>query len=155
MTPISEQIIQLLYERLELSGVAVGGVIRPTQTGGFQPKDYQIIITQGSKSPNDDLSYPGNPPAVAWDWPISIAAIVRQSEDDLTAIDTLKNQFCADVSKAITTGSQWWNWNNLAIDTKISDITDYQASDGSGSGCELTVTITYRVAEDDPYRALP
>jgi hypothetical protein len=152
--PVSERIAELVTERLFSDGTATGGVIRPTRIGGFQPKDYQLIITQGAKSPNDDLSCPGNPPAIAWDFPITIAGVLRQSETDETAIDTIKNTFEADVIKAINSGSAWWSWDGLAIDSKISGVSDYQAADGSGSGFEMTLTITYRVAENDPYEVM-
>jgi hypothetical protein len=151
MYPISEQIAQLVYDRLFFDGTATGGVVRPTRIGNFQPKDSQIIITQGDKTPNDELSWPGNPPAIAWEFPFEIACVLRQSEADETPIDTLKNEFEANVIKALNIGSNWWAWNNLAVDSKISSVTDYQASDGSGSGFSITLTITYRVAENDPY----
>jgi len=156
-TSISEQISAKLQTRLGVIDTGSGyetttaGVVRPTRLGGFQPKDYLIVVTQGDIARNDELSHPGNPPAAAWDIPFMVAGILRTDETTTTASDTLKNQFWADCVKAINTGTDWYQWDSLAINSTITDVKDFQASDGSASGFFLTVLVTFRTDENNPY----
>ena len=159
--PVSEQIAVIIRNRLALISTAnsyettTTGVVRGTQRGDFQPKDYQIVLTQGNKTENKELSCPGSPPLVAWDQPFLIAGILRQSETDQTAIDTLKNVFEADVIKALNTGVAWWNMEAKAINSTVSGATWNQSDSGSDSSFELTLLVTYRTAENDPYTEHP
>ena len=157
-TAITEQIAVILKNRLAAistaSGyetTASGGVIRPTRMGGFQPKDYQIIINQGDKTPNESHHHPGNPPATAYDMTFQIACVLRPSELDSTFADTLKNQFEADVIKSLAQGVAWWNFGGLAIDSRVEAVMDYESDDGSQLGFAVDFVVTYRVSENDPY----
>lgn len=155
--PVSERIVQAVRTRLlTIDGTGdfeteVESVNRPRRISTFSPKDYQIVVTQGNMTHNVELSHPGNPPAQAWDLPIIIAGILRPSESNTTAIDTLKNTFGADCILALTDATAWHTFGGLAINSMISDVEDYQADDGSASGFKMTVLVTFRVDENNPY----
>ena len=157
-TAITEQIAAIVATRLAAistgSGYETtvsGGVIRPTRLGGFQPKDYQIVFKQGDQEPMTEHDHPGNPPAVAWKVPFLIRGVLRTSELTSTAEDTLKNEFEADVRKSLAAGVAWWNFSGLAIDSGISGAEPYVSDDGTESGFQVTLDVTYRVSENDPY----
>ena len=158
-TPILEQIAVIVRSRLAAISTGSGyettaaEAIRPTRISDRSPKDYQLIIKQGDKTPNDALSCPGNPAAVAWDQPFVIAGILRPSETSATAIDTFKNTFEADVIKSLTAPASWWNFGGLAMNSVISGVADYESSEGTEGGFMVTLTVTYRVSENDPYTA--
>jgi hypothetical protein len=149
MIHVAERIAEIVVDRLAIFG-PIGGVVRPTRLADHEIKDYQIVLTQGNKSPVDEFSCPGNPPLIAYELPFEIACILRPSEMEIQSADTLRNQFELDVIQSLTLASDWWTWNGLAIDSKISSIAPYQANDGSSSGFQLTLTVTYRVAENNP-----
>ena len=154
---VNEQIVLKIKQRLQLidedSGyetTVAGTVVRPPRIWSGNLQDYQIIVTQGTLNVNDDLSHPGNPPATAWNMPIVIFGELRPSEDSVTAIDSLINEFAADAIKAICTpASSWYNWDALAIDTRMENVEPIVSEDACGFKIELTVI--YRVTENDPY----
>ena len=128
-------------------------VRRPSRTGGFRPKDYQLIFTQDSKTPNEALSCPGNPPLQAWDVPFRIAGELLQSKEDRRPIDQLRNEFEADVIKSLTTVSDgyWAQWDGLAINTKMSAVETYTEVEEVVAGFHVIMTVTYRTPENNPY----
>lgn len=157
-TPINEQIAVKLKTRLGLISsdnsyeTTISEVVRPTQRGNFHPQDWQLFVTQEGEEPNAEMSHPGNPPAQAWDLVFSVIGMIRQGKDETTANDTHKNQFKADVIKAVTVPqASWHNWDGLAINTTFGSVEPYRADDGSGSGFQMAVNVLYRVSENDPY----
>lgn len=156
-TAVSEQIAVVVATRLGLISTGNGyettasSVERPTVKGGFSPNDYQIVMTQGDITPDSELSHPGNPPATAWVMPIIIAGILRPSESDTTASDTLKNEFAADVIKSVGNATPWHTFGGLAINAAFGVVEDYQAPDGSGSGFKITLLVTFRTDETNLY----
>ena len=157
-TAISEQIIDKVRARLgniKTSGgyeVTVSEVIRPTRFGGFRPQHLQLIVTQGGLAKNQELSVLGNPPATAYDLEVVIAGLLMPSETNASKIDTLRNQFAADVIKAICTPqASWHNWDTLAIDTQIGSVDDVTTEESSGF--RTTITITFRTTENNPYQS--
>lgn len=158
-TSIAEQIAVVVATRLGLIKTSNGyenttsGVKRPSRIHDDSPKDYQIVLTQGDIEPDPELSHPGNPPATAWKLPFTIAGIIRQSDTDLTASDTLKNQFWGDIVKALTDATAWHNWGGLAINSTIGPVEDAQQGDGSANGFQLTLNVVFRTDENDPFTA--
>ena len=156
-TPVSERIVEVVRLRLAQISIddgfetTVSEVVRPKRLENPSPKDYQLVLSQGDKTENREHSCPGNPPIIAWDFPILIRGILRPSEENDTAIDTLKNTFEADVMKAVNTGNAWWNMSGLAINSRMSPVTDYESDDGAEGGFEITLTVIYRTDENDPY----
>ena len=157
-TAILEQIAQKVVTRLASITVAggyeftVSEVVRGTRFGGFRPQHLQLVVNQGTLSRNEELSFPGNPPATAWEMPFEIVGLLMPSESDTNKIDLLRNQFSSDVVKALSTpAASWHNWDGLAILSTISDIDDITQEESSGF--RLTMTVTYRTTEANPYAA--
>jgi len=155
-TPVSEQIAVVVRSRLAAISTTAGyetttsGAIRPTKQGGFQPKDYQIIV---SKVSNARVNiYPGNPAKIERNLQFNIRAIVRPSDADPTAIDTLVDTFAADVTKALTNVANWHSFGGLAINAVTDETADYE-TDGEGAAgyMSTTLNVIYRHPENDPY----
>jgi len=147
--PVVEQIAAQV--RLRLAATQnTSGAVRPGKIAAFRPRDYQIVVTQEENEPNFELSYPGNPPAQAYDATFLIAGELRPSDYSNEALDKLRNQFHADVVKAITQPALWHNWLGLAVDTRLGTVEPYQ--DEASSGFQMRLVITYRVSENNPYQ---
>ena len=146
---IAEQIAAKVATRLA-STTGVSDVVRPTKEGGFQPKDYQIIVTQDDISIDEALACPGNPPATAWVLPFQIVGVLRPSELSTVAIAKLKNEFWAAVVSALCGVANWWTWDGLAIDSRHSGVVDYTGEDGS-NGFVVTLNVTFRTDENNPF----
>lgn len=157
-TPISEQIAAKIATRLAGITVAngyeltVSEVARPLRYDGFRPQNNQLIVSQGNLSKNDELSVPGNPPATAYDLEFIVAGLMMPTESSTSKIDTLRNTFAADTIKAICTPqASWHNWDTLAIDTRVGDVTDITTEESSGF--KLSLTVTFRTTENNPYQS--
>lgn len=156
-TSIIEQIAQKIKARLALITTANGyenttsGVIRPKRIEDSPANDYQIIVTQGTCVPT--VVYPGNPATQEWEATFQIAGILRPSESSTVAADTFRNQFWGDVIKAVgtpTTGD-WAQWDGLANNTKLGDVEPYAASDAESCGFMLSLLVTFRTDENNPF----
>lgn len=126
-------------------------VIRPTRFGSnWTPKDLQIVLTQGANDIVDELSYPGNPPAIARRQVFNIRCHIITDERSCDAVDTTINTFAADVIKIVCTPSEWHNFDGNAINAEWMSQEDIQA-DGGVDGVNVPLAITYRTSETDPY----
>lgn len=156
--PVVERIADALYERLRhlaagySEHTAVTEVIRPTQRGkSYSPKHLQIVLTQSAPEAVEELSHPGNPPALAWRQIFNIRCHVNASEKDPTAVDTIINTMAADVVKVVCdAGTHWHNFNNLAIDAEWLP-TEPVDADGGFDGINVPLAVTYRTSEGNPY----
>lgn len=154
---INEQIVEKIKARLllisEASGYETtveGDVIRPPRIWDGHLQDYQIIVLQGQLTRNEALSYAGNPPATAWNMPLTVFGECRPSDSSTIPIDTLLNEFAADAIRAICTPvHSWHNWDGLAINTEIESVENFNAEDGAGF--KLVFNVIYRVSETNPY----
>jgi len=170
-TSIVEQIAQKIMARLgamDFEGIGIGsvavtfgvgsgiyvsptaGAVRPQRISTFQPKDFRVVVTQDNLIRNDAMSCPGNPPSQAWDVTFIIACIIRQSETDVTAVDSIKNNFWGEVHKALVAGD-WPTWDGLAYNSYIREVENYQADDGRDSGSKLKLDVHFRTSELDPF----
>lgn len=147
-TPISELIMQEVKTRL---AVFAATAERPTQVGNFQPKHGKIVITQGTITPNPELAYPGNPPAIAWDMEAIVSCIIKNSDVDTVALDTYRNEFWSEIIKAANTGDNWHTWGGNAINSTISEVTDQLDEDGAFAGIRVVLLITFRTDENNPF----
>lgn len=145
--PVSEQIMAAVKTR----AAVVFETYRSTRVGAWQPRDCVVHVHQGTITPNPELSCPGNPPSQAYDLPAIIAGIVKPSDLDETAIDTFKNRMAADIIKAVTDAELWHQWGGLAINTTIGPAEEYTEETGGLAGVMVSLTITYRTDENDPY----
>jgi hypothetical protein len=127
-------------------------VIRPRRLNDFTPADGQIVVTQGSSEVSEESSYPGNPPAIARNQTFNIRCHVINDERDDTTIDEITNTFAADVIKAVTTGTNWHNFDGNAINATIESF-ELISGDGGLDGINVPITILYRTDEDNPYIA--
>jgi len=126
-------------------------VIRPTRLGSnWTPQHLQIVLTQGASEVVDELSYPGNPPAICRRQTFNIRCHVMSDEQDTEAIETVINTFAADIVKVVCTPSEWYNFSGYAINSEWLAMEDI-ASDGSVDGCNVLIAVYYRTDENDPY----
>jgi hypothetical protein len=100
---VLESISVVLFNRLKLLidnttyNTNVCEVIRPTRLGAeWTPKHLQIVLTKGAEEVDDELSHPGNPPAIARRQTFNIRCHVMTDEQDLDAVETVINTFAAD-----------------------------------------------------------
>jgi len=146
--PVVEQIMASVRTRMAAAFTA----FRSTRVATWQPKDLVVHVHQGSLTPNQELSCPGNPPATAYDLEAIIAGIVKPSDASTIAIDTFRNRMGADIIKAATNAELWHQWGGLALNTVHGPIEDYMDETGGFAGVMVRFTITFRVDEDDPYQ---
>lgn len=156
MASVPQQIAEEIATRLTAVTVAngynvtVSGVVRSPRIWTGHPKDYQVIVTLEDVVRNEELTHPGNPPAVAFDLPVVLTGELRPSESASTPIDDLRHTFAADIIKGISTpAASWHNWGGLAINTAIDDVRPYESDELTG--VQVRMTVTYRVSETDPY----
>lgn len=156
--PVSEQILQAIRTRLLAIDVAdnyevtVSDVVRPTRIAGHSPEDWQLTVDLVTISESEENFRPGNPPAIAWLMEVMIMGELRPSETDTTPIDTYRATFQADIVRAITsTGNDWHNWGNLAIDTTFGSAETIETESGSAIG--VAMAVLFRTDENDPYTA--
>lgn len=155
---ILESIAETLYDRLEgMVGnsvtypIDVLEVVRPTQYGNFTPSDRQIVLTLGPEQNVPELTCPGNPPAVAWERIFNIRCHVATSERNTEAIDSILNEFAANVKKCVCSpSSSWHTLGGYAIKADWGTIQPF-TSTGGIDGINLPLRVTYRVSENDPY----
>ena len=158
-TPIVEQIAQKIQQRLFLVDEAAGynttaaGVVRPTRLSGFRPDDYLVIVTQSERTENKALGCAGNPRTVAWNQPFIISAELLPSKHDPRPIDTIRNTFEADITRAFTTGQKgdWAQWDGLAIYSELSSAAPVIEAETTIAGVQITLLVVYRVSETNPY----
>jgi hypothetical protein len=154
---VVENIARVLLARLETLATANNGyntrakeVIRPERLGGWTPKDLQIVLTQGAAEEVPDLSYPGNPPAVAIRQTFNIRCHVIPSERSTTPVETIINTFSSDVRKCVTSPTSWHQFGGYSIDAEFTGREDI-AADGGPDGFNMPIAILYRTSENDPY----
>lgn len=159
-TPIIEQIAALVKTQLETITTANGyeldvlKVIRPPRA--MDISDYSLdnnvaYVQQAEPSLGESDEMAGNPPIKEWVQPFVIDWIIRVSEKDETPVDQLLNTARSDIEKAMAAG--------LEPDTDLDDlVTNWSIREPQFAqyedGFELvrvTIDITYRVSETDPY----
>jgi hypothetical protein len=153
---ISEQIALKVKQRLQLIDEAIGyettvsgTVVRPTRIWTGTPEDYQLIVVQGALEKNPELSYDGNPPATCWNLPFVITGQIRPSEEDSVSVESLCNEFGADILKAITSPANWYNWDGLAIDSQVTSLENFVGD--QITGVRVNFVVMFRTSENDPY----
>jgi hypothetical protein len=153
---VVEEIRQVLIDRLDFlesdgaEETTASEVAQPLRIGGYRPQDWQVVVSQGNTDINDALSMPGNPPATCYETTFNIRCRNMPSEEDSTARDTLKNQFCADVIKVVCYGTDWYGFDGYAIDAfwQPHEIIE---TDAGQMLVNLPLVVRYRTNENDPY----
>ena len=164
--PILEQIAAEVVARLQ--AITTGGgyeftaesVTRPRRIDrDFTPRNLSIVVDQAENSENDEVSYPGNPPAQGYDATFNIYGFVRESDDATTSPAVTENQMEAAIKKAIAEDSHWHNWDGNAIDSEWGSAQPFQEgqtlpfTNTDHNGVLVPLIVTYRVSELDPYVA--
>ncbi len=156
---VLEEIAVALFDRLEAMvdsddyQTEVSGVLRLPRNGGeYTPEHLQIIIRQGDDEIDDELSYPGNPPAIAHRQTFNLRCHVMTSKRDTDPVESIINTFQADVIKCLTAGNNWYQFDGNATDAKIGSPEPIN-EDGGPDGFNLPISILYRVDENNPYNA--
>ncbi len=155
--PVLERITQVLLSRLELllTGIKpstpIQEVLRLPRHADFTPQHLQLILTVDTVEEDEDLSHPGNPPAIAFVVTYNIHCHLLPSEHDSTPIDEYIAVAAADVAESITDpGVDWFNFGGLSIDAQINAYERFDVT-GEMDGFTLPVEVTYRVSENSHY----
>ena len=129
----------------------VSEVVRPTRDDKSQPKDNQIFLTTSTNSRAEEFDCQGNPPAFGYRQEYEINAVIRASQNDSSSSSKLQATLSSDIIKSIVQGVAWWQMDGNSIQTEFSNITKYNAPDGSAAGVRVSVTVIYRSDSTNPY----
>ena len=146
--PVSEQLLAKVQTRVAAALTSY----RSTRVATWIPEDEACSVYFGGLTPNPEISCPGNPPAQGWTLSASVAGICKPSDKDTTPIDTYKQRIAADIIKAVTNASTWHNWDGLAVNTELGEVSDVTGNDGSWQGIAVQLSVHFRTDEDDPYQ---
>lgn len=156
---VLESIAVALFDRLEAMvgsddyQTEVASVLRLPRNGGeYSIEHLQIVIRQGSDDIDSELSYPGNPPAIAHRQTFNLRCHVLTSERDTDPVEPIVNAFAADVIKCLTAGADWYQFGGTAIDATVGAVEQVN-EDGGIDGFSLPIVILYRVDENNPYNS--
>ena len=109
--------------------------------------DGTVLISQREKVPSDEAVIG----SATWWVQFALAAIVIDSDDAETSIDTRLNQVAADIEKKmmedVTRGG-------YAIDTRPDGAGPFISDDGSISGVMVEISVLYRTKDEDPYTGI-
>lgn len=154
--PIVSKISDELFARLQALVSGASGpysfrnVVRPTKLATYTPVHGLIVLTRGDVSRVPDLDCPGNPPSMAWRQTFLIRVHIAPSERDATPIELYEDVMEAEIHNAVRTDSDWHTFGDNAIDAEFEPVQTV-VSDGGYDGISITVAVTYRMAEGDPY----
>ena len=134
----------------------VADVVRPDRTGvEVNPADGLIVVIQADSVRNEELSLPGNPPAVAYNTIFEVHCFVRLSDRADNDYQEIQSDRGAQIIKAITNEAtdtgRWFSFAEKAINTELGDIKNFSTSEGNHNGVTVAMTVTYRVDENNPY----
>lgn len=164
MPAVIENIALEIVRRLEritvLNGYSfdVVKVVRADRLAvDWSPEDTLIIVKQGDSTMNQDLSHPGNPPAIAFDTEFEIECFVRSSEhSDPVSYNSVQTERGAQIIKAITTEAtdtgQWYTFGGNAVLSSIGDVRNFGVSDGNHNGVTVVINVMHRQSENNPYQ---
>lgn len=157
---IIEQIAVVIQDRIKAVTVAnsynvtVKEVIRPSRYDEISLQNYSVLMMQTTADPLD-TSLPGNPAASLWQEQFSISMYITPSEKSNTPIDTLVNEFRADVIKGITVSgdtSDWSQWDSLGHSSEFGGVSYIgDETDNAIVGIQQDLLVNYRTDENDPY----
>ena len=161
---VPERIATELLTRLSAITTANGynftasQVVRLNRKGdNWTQKHLSIALTQEPETRNEELDHPGSPPANAYDVEFQIKCVSRDQETSggnpaTTAKDTIVNDMIAAVRKAIAVpAATWHQMGGVAINSMFGDSTIEDSSEGEATVGTVTLMVTYRVSETDPY----
>lgn len=135
---------------------SVCDVVRPDRLGKeFSPEDKMVIVKQGDSMRNNELSFAGNPPAIAYDVSFEIECFVRSSDFDPDEYHADQNERGSQIIKALkdeaTDTGAWHNFEGNAVLADIGDVKQFNTSESDHNGVTVMLNIIYRTSENDPY----
>lgn len=161
---IAEQIVDELVERLERITLEndfafdVAAVEQPNRTGktpSYKPRS--IVVLPDDAIRDEELDLPGNPPAIAYRLDVRVVAIGSHSDTSTDPAHQDARRVAGTAVVAITTPAtnphRWYTFGELAIDAEIGDQTPIASPQATLSAYAFTVSITFRVDENDPFTA--
>lgn len=152
-TPISEQIMRVLADRIRAAGIDDVSVGRP-EIKNTQPQIAKVFVTQRAIVRNDAITHHGNPIAVGFNLDVNLNCFVRNQNGSIGEFDSACNSLAAKVQKAITNpvnDSLWYRMGGLAINTTLGGQFPLTAENGVVAGVVVPLIIQFRVSENDPY----
>jgi hypothetical protein len=153
---IAREIVRRLEKIKSVNGYAfnVTKVVRPDRNATWTPEDRLILVKQGDSIKNAELSYPGNPPAVAFDTVFELCGFVRTSDFCDKEYDPIENDRGAQIIKAITTEAtdpgSWYTFAGKAVISDITEVRSFEESE-SHNGVIVSLSVTHRQDENNPY----
>lgn len=131
-------------------------VVRPDRTGkAYAPEDKLIVVKQGDSTKNEEASYPGNPPAIAYDVTFEIDCFLRSSDFDADEYNIDQNERGSQIIKALTTEATdpgaWYSLEGNAILADFGNIKQFSVSESNHNGVTVELNVLYRTSENDPY----
>ena len=163
--PILQNIANVLLARLKLITIANGYQFEADDVSmvsrdlnDWQPGPRKILIDQKEETEVEELSYPGNPPAIAWNvtfeiWGFASSLDYPAGEIGIGADSTTENQMIAAIKKAVVAGDST-GWMNFGGDAINAHFTSSRPNDSQGhNGVLVSLDVLYRIRETDPYTA--
>jgi hypothetical protein len=163
--PILQSIADTVITRLENITVANGYEFTAADvsmvsrdTNDWQPGPRKILVDQKEEVENEESSYPGNPPRIAWNvqfdiWGFAANLDHPAGEIGIAGDSTTENQMIAAIKKAIVNNdaASWMTFGSNAINARF---TSSRPNDSQGhDGVLVTLDVLYRIKETDPYTA--
>lgn len=160
--PVNQDIIDEIKSRLENITTGNGyefnvGTVEKVDRDaeGWRATERCVIIEQDAESENEEYFCPGSPPRVAFDLPIRLIGYAKRLDVDgsatgITDGSTTENQMIAAIKKAIANNDagSWHTFGGKAVDASM---TSEHGNDGEYDLGIVTLTVTYRVSEIDPF----
>jgi hypothetical protein len=155
---IPERIALEIVERLELISLAasfdfdVVDVIRPDRTArNWTPKNFRILVVQGSEDRLPELDHEGNPPACAYQVEYQVKMFLRDLDKSETPHAVSENRAAGNIRKAITNSSDWYTFRDIALFAEFGSTEPFISNEGDHQGVSVPLTVTYRSSETDPF----
>ena len=152
--PVAERIEEKVFKRLQQleAGFYIGidppQVMRPTRHGDDAPEHNQIILETDDPERMTEHDCPGNPPATGWGLRFRVRCRVMPSENDVTAVNTFRNELSAAVRAVLTTpNASYHTWDSLAFNTVWESPTHITGD--SFFGIVIPFIVLYRTSEWD------
>ena len=161
---IPERIMVELVSRLEAITTgngydySVNSVQRINRDAETTLQHLTVAVVQGDETRLEEEDFEGNPPVQAYELPIRIHGIVRQTDRPfgtpaVTEDDTLCNWLQSAIRQAIAEDASWWTFGGYAFESALGGAGNWRSTDHGGTTVELFAR--YRVSELDPFTTRP
>jgi len=120
--------------------------VRPTRVDwqDVTPENNMVLIVQEDDSPASET----HSPTALWVQTFVLGALVYDSKDAGTALDTRRNQVRSDIRKKLMEDR---TRGGYAFNTIITGSANMEDEEGLNIGVIVTVDVHYRILTNDPY----